>query len=35
MSKILTEVLESHRKYTADFGEKGKLTLPRPDRLPF
>jgi len=28
MSQILTEVLESNRKYAADFGEKSKLALP-------
>ena len=28
MSQILTEVLESNRKYAANFGEKGKLALP-------
>ena len=28
MSKILTEVLESNRKYAASFGDKGKLGLP-------
>jgi carbonic anhydrase len=28
MSKILTEVLESNRKYAASFGDKGKLALP-------
>ncbi len=28
MSQILSEVLESNRKYAASFGEKGKLTLP-------
>jgi carbonic anhydrase len=27
MSQILSEVLESNRKYAASFGEKGKLTL--------
>jgi len=28
MSQILTEVLESNRKYAANFGEKAKLLLP-------
>lgn len=28
MSQILTEVLEANRKYTSNFGEKGKLSLP-------
>jgi carbonic anhydrase len=28
MSQILTEVLESNRKYASNFGEKAKLTLP-------
>jgi carbonic anhydrase len=28
MSQILTEVLESNRKYANNFGEKGKLVLP-------
>ncbi len=28
MSQILTEVLESNRKYAANFGEKAKLALP-------
>ena len=28
MSQILSEVLESNRKYAAGFGEKGKLALP-------
>jgi len=28
MSQVLTEVLESNRKYAANFGEKGKLALP-------
>jgi len=28
MSQILKEVLESNRKYAANFGEKGKLALP-------
>jgi len=28
VSQILTEVLESNRKYAANFGEKGKLALP-------
>ncbi len=28
MSKILSEVLEANAKYSADFGEKGKLALP-------
>ena len=28
MSQILTEVLESNRKYASDFGERGKLALP-------
>jgi carbonic anhydrase len=28
MSKVLTEVLESNRKYASSFGEKGKLGLP-------
>jgi carbonic anhydrase len=28
MSRILTEILESNRKYAANFGEKGKLILP-------
>src|SRR5580700_1853339 len=28
MSQVLTEVLESNRKYAANFGEKGKLGLP-------
>jgi carbonic anhydrase len=28
MSQILTEVLEANRKYSANFGEKGKLALP-------
>lgn len=28
MSQILTEVLDSNRKYAANFGEKGKLALP-------
>jgi carbonic anhydrase len=28
MSKILSEVLEANAKYSADFGEKGKLDLP-------
>jgi carbonic anhydrase len=28
MSKVLTEVLESNRKYAASFGEKSKLGLP-------
>jgi carbonic anhydrase len=28
VSQILTEVLESNRKYAADFGKKGKLALP-------
>jgi carbonic anhydrase len=28
MSQILTEVLESNRKYTSNFGEKGKLSIP-------
>ena len=28
MSKVLTEVLESNRKYAADFADKGKLPLP-------
>lgn len=28
MSQILSEVLESNRKYAASFGEKGKLALP-------
>jgi len=28
MSQILTEVLESNRKYASNFGEKGKLALP-------
>jgi carbonic anhydrase len=28
MSKILTDVLESNRKYAASFGEKSKLGLP-------
>lgn len=28
MSRILSEVLESNRKYSASFGDKGQLTLP-------
>lgn len=28
MSKILSEVLEANRKYSAEFGEKGKLGMP-------
>lgn len=28
MSPILTEILEANRKYSATFGEKGKLALP-------
>jgi carbonic anhydrase len=28
MSEILTQVLESNRKYASNFGEKGKLALP-------
>src|SRR6201981_560291 len=28
MSQILTDVLEANRKYSANFGEKGKLALP-------
>jgi carbonic anhydrase len=28
MSRILTDVLEANRKYSADFGDKGKLALP-------
>jgi len=28
MSQILTEVLESNRKYSSNFGEKGSLALP-------
>jgi carbonic anhydrase len=28
MSQILTEVLDANRKYTSNFGEKGKLSLP-------
>lgn len=28
MSRILSEVLEANRKYSANFGEKGKLALP-------
>jgi len=28
MSQILSEVLEANRKYSANFGEKGKLALP-------
>ena len=28
MSQILTEVLESNRKYASNFGERGKLALP-------
>src|SRR5580692_8619526 len=28
MSKILTEVLESNAKYSAEFTEKGKLAMP-------
>jgi carbonic anhydrase len=28
MTQILTEVLESNRKYASNFGEKGKLALP-------
>jgi carbonic anhydrase len=28
MSQILTEVLESNKKYVSNFGEKGKLALP-------
>src|SRR5216683_3880196 len=28
MSKILSEVLEANQKYSANFGEKGKLALP-------
>jgi carbonic anhydrase len=28
MTKILTEVLESNKKYASNFGEKGKLALP-------
>jgi carbonic anhydrase len=28
MSKILTEVLEANRKYSENFGEKGRLALP-------
>ena len=28
MSQILSEVLESNRKYSAGFGEKGKLAMP-------
>ena len=28
MSQILSDVLESNRKYAANFGEKGKLALP-------
>jgi carbonic anhydrase len=28
MSQILSEVLESNRKYAAGFGEKAKLALP-------
>jgi len=28
VSQILTEVLDSNRKYAANFGEKGKLALP-------
>jgi carbonic anhydrase len=28
MTQILTEVLESNRKYASNFGEKGKLSLP-------
>ena len=28
MSQILSEVLEANRKYSASFGEKGKLALP-------
>ena len=28
MSQILTEVLDSNRKYASNFGEKGKLALP-------
>src|SRR5713226_3199996 len=28
MTKILSEVLEANQKYSANFGEKGKLALP-------
>src|ERR1700733_4949016 len=28
MSQVLTEVLESNRKYAASFGDKGKLAMP-------
>jgi hypothetical protein len=28
VSKVLTEVLESNRKYASDFADKGRLTLP-------
>ena len=33
MSQILSEVLESNRKYAASFGEKGKLGLPPAQRF--
>ena len=28
MSKVLSEVLEANAKYSAHFGDKGKLSLP-------
>ncbi|MGH9539878.1 MAG: hypothetical protein ACRD3H_18275 [Terriglobales bacterium] len=28
MSQILDEVLEANRKYSSNFGQKGKLALP-------
>jgi carbonic anhydrase len=28
MSRVLTDVLEANRKYSSDFGDKGKLALP-------
>ena len=28
MSSVLNEVLEANRRYSASFGEKGKLALP-------
>ena len=28
MSSVLDEVLEANRRYSASFGEKGKLALP-------
>src|SRR5258708_35966128 len=33
MTKILSEVLEANQKYSANFGEKGKLALPPARRL--